>query len=56
MTSSIIPTSIKALIIQSDKTILIKDIPRPEIDDDEVLVKVVAVAQNPIDWICQSSF
>ncbi|GJE89314.1 zinc-binding alcohol dehydrogenase family protein [Phanerochaete sordida] len=41
----------KALILQPDRTAKVESIPVPEIDDDEVLVKVVAVALNPVDWI-----
>ncbi|EKM59886.1 uncharacterized protein PHACADRAFT_88172 [Phanerochaete carnosa HHB-10118-sp] len=40
----------KALITQANKTAKIEVVPVPEIDDDEVLVKVVGVAQNPTDW------
>jgi len=28
----------------------ISDIPKPEIEPDEVLVKVMAAAINPVDW------
>lgn len=49
-TMSAIPETMKALVIQEDKTAKVQDIPVPEIKDDEVLVKVVAVAQNPTDW------
>ena len=45
-----IPRTMKALITQSDKTAKVEEVPVPEIDDNEVLVKVVALAQNPTDW------
>ena len=40
----------KAVITQADKTIAVQDVPVPSIDDDEVLVKTTAIAQNPTDW------
>lgn len=46
----------KALITQADKTVAVKEVPVPTIDDDEILVEVVAVAQNPVDYICKSVF
>ncbi|GJE87536.1 zinc-binding alcohol dehydrogenase family protein [Phanerochaete sordida] len=48
--ASEIPKTMKALVTQADKTAKIEEIPVPEIDDTEVLVKVVALAQNPTDW------
>ncbi|GJE87551.1 zinc-binding alcohol dehydrogenase family protein [Phanerochaete sordida] len=48
--SAQIPTTMKALISQPDKTAKVESVPVPEIGDDEVLVKVVAVALNPTDW------
>lgn len=45
----------KALILQSDKTAEVERVSVPEIDDNEVLVEVVAVAQNPGDWKCACS-
>ena len=47
-----IPTKMKALVTNADKTASVKKIPVPEISDDEVLVQVIAVAQNPTDWKC----
>lgn len=44
-----IPKTMKALVAH-DKKATVQEIPVPEIDDDEVLVKVVALAQNPTDW------
>ncbi|CCM05588.1 uncharacterized protein FIBRA_07816 [Fibroporia radiculosa] len=40
----------KAVVVQEGKTIAIKDRPIPTLDDDEILVKTVALAQNPTDW------
>ncbi|TCD67256.1 hypothetical protein EIP91_000333 [Steccherinum ochraceum] len=45
-----IPATMKAVITQADKTIAVEEVPVPTIDDDEVLVKVTANAQNPTDW------
>ena len=42
----------KALITQPGKTAGVQEVPVPSITDDEILVKVVAVAQNPTDWKC----
>ena len=40
----------KALVLQADKTAKVEVVPVPEIADDEILVKTVALAQNPTDW------
>jgi len=40
----------KALIVQEGKTVAVQDIPVPPVGDDDILVKTVAVAQNPTDW------
>ncbi|THH20343.1 hypothetical protein EUX98_g8602 [Antrodiella citrinella] len=40
----------KAVITQAYKTVAVEDVPVPIIDDDEVLVKTTAIAQNPTDW------
>ncbi|KZT71551.1 GroES-like protein [Daedalea quercina L-15889] len=45
-----IPKTMKALVTQANKTVKVEEVPVPDIDDWEVLVKVVAVAQNPTDW------
>lgn len=45
----------KALVTQANKTAAVKDIPVPTIDDDEILVQTVALAQNPTDWKCMFS-
>ena len=45
-----LPATMKAVVTQADKTIALLDVPVPEIDEDEILVKTTAVAQNPTDW------
>lgn len=40
----------KALISQGKGTATVTEIPVPSIADDEILVRNVAVAQNPTDW------
>jgi len=50
MSTEALPQTMKALITQADKTVAVQDIPVPTIADDEILVKNVAVAQNPTDW------
>ncbi|KAI0646318.1 GroES-like protein [Trametes meyenii] len=49
--STTLPSSMKALIVQADKTATFQDHPVPTIADDEVLVKTVAVALGPPDLI-----
>lgn len=49
-----IPQMMNALVVQPDKTARVHEVPVPEIDEWEILVKVVAVAQNPTDWKCTS--
>ena len=53
--AAFIPQTMKALIVQADKTAKVQEVPVPEIDEWEILVKVVAVAQNPTDWKCKYS-
>lgn len=48
--SQTIPKTMKAFVTQSDNTAKVTEILVPEIDDDEILVKVTALAQNPTDW------
>ncbi|PIL27526.1 hypothetical protein GSI_10677 [Ganoderma sinense ZZ0214-1] len=45
-----LPSSMKAIVIQEDRTAGYLDRPIPIIDDDEVLVKTCAVALNNSDW------
>lgn len=47
-----VPKTMKALVTQANKTAVVKEIPVPTIDDDEILVQSVALAQNPTDWKC----
>ncbi|KAH9951701.1 GroES-like protein [Amylocystis lapponica] len=47
-----IPQTMKALLVQEDKTVAVKDHPVPPVGDDDILVKVIAAAQNPADWKC----
>ncbi|KAF8579984.1 GroES-like protein [Ramaria rubella] len=46
------PTSstMRALVVQEGKTVAVQDVPVPTLGDNEVLIKVVAIAQNPTDW------
>ncbi|KAI0089301.1 GroES-like protein [Irpex rosettiformis] len=45
-----VPTSMRALITLARRAADVQEVPIPDIDDDEILVKVGAVAQNPTDW------
>ena len=45
----------KALVVEQKGSAVVKDIPVPTIEEDEILVKVVAVAQNPTDNICMDA-
>ena len=44
----------KALVTQRQGSVAVQERPVPSIDDDEILVKVVAAAQNPTDYKCTS--
>ncbi|KAI0255989.1 dehydrogenase [Lactifluus subvellereus] len=44
------PTSQKAIIIQQDGSVALREIAVPKPGPDEILVKIVAAAQNPSDW------
>ncbi|KAI1798192.1 GroES-like protein [Ganoderma leucocontextum] len=46
----VLPPSMKAIVVQEDRTVGYLDRPIPIIDDDEVLVKTSAVALNNSDW------
>lgn len=52
---SVIPEKMKALVIQSKGSAIILEKPVPDIDPDEVLVRSIAVAQNPTDCYCTRS-
>jgi len=43
-------TTMKALTVQPDKTVAIQQIPLPAVGHSDILIKVVAVGQNPTDW------
>ena len=45
-----VPESMKALVTLARRAAAVEEVPVPGIDNDEVLVKVIAVAQNPTDW------
>ncbi|KAI8982799.1 GroES-like protein [Trametes punicea] len=45
-----IPKTMKALVVQEGRRVAVQDYPVPEIGDDDILVKTVAVAQNPTDY------
>lgn len=45
-----VPKTMRALIVQPDKTVAVQEVPTPTIDDHEILVKTIAAAQNPTDW------
>lgn len=52
MSSPAIPQTMKAFWILGDHKAAVQEIPVPNIDDNEIVVKTVAVAQNPTDWKC----
>ncbi|KAL1947847.1 hypothetical protein VTO73DRAFT_13571 [Trametes versicolor] len=45
-----IPQTMKALIIEDEHRVAVQTHPVPLVGDDDVLVKTVAVSQNPTDW------
>lgn len=45
-----IPNVMKALIVKKGKKVEVLEHPVPPVGDDDILVKTVAVAQNPTDW------
>jgi NADPH:quinone reductase-like Zn-dependent oxidoreductase len=48
---SSIPKTQSALTATADKTLKVTTIPTPKIEnEDEVIIKVYSVAQNPTDW------
>ena len=52
MSNPIIPNVMRAVVTQPNKILKVEEVPVPEIDDWEILVKVIAVAQNPTDHQC----
>ncbi|KAI0807670.1 GroES-like protein [Fomes fomentarius] len=45
-----IPAVMKALILEDRHKVVVKDHPVPTIGDDDILVKTVALSQNPTDY------
>jgi NADPH:quinone reductase-like Zn-dependent oxidoreductase len=46
-----IPKTQRAVTAQADKSVKVTTVPTPEITgQDQVIVKVYSVAQNPTDW------
>ncbi|KAI0636514.1 GroES-like protein [Trametes polyzona] len=45
-----IPKTMKALVIEEGHRVAVKDHPVPQVGDNDILVKVHSVAQNPTDW------
>lgn len=43
-------TTMRALIVQEDRTVAVTERPVPKIADDQILVKNTALGQNPSDW------
>jgi len=48
--STKIPSKMHALIVQEGKTVAVEEVPVPTLDDNDILIKVEAIAQNPTDW------
>ncbi|KAJ3169715.1 hypothetical protein HK101_011439 [Irineochytrium annulatum] len=40
----------RALVLQEDGSLKVEQVPVPTLEDDEVLIRVVCAAQNPVDW------
>ncbi|KAI0796357.1 GroES-like protein [Irpex lacteus] len=45
-----VPTTMKALVTLGRRAAAVEEVPVPNIEEDEILIKVVAAAQNPTDW------
>lgn len=45
-----IPRTHRAVIVQADKTVKTEERPVPTVGENEILVKVSAIAINPTDW------
>jgi len=45
-----IPQTHRAVIVQADKTVKTEERPIPTVGENEILVKVFAIAINPTDW------
>ncbi|KAH9074733.1 dehydrogenase [Lactarius deliciosus] len=44
------PALHRAIVVQQDGSVALREIPVPKPGPDDILVKVVAAAQNPTDW------
>ncbi|KAI0272582.1 dehydrogenase [Gloeopeniophorella convolvens] len=44
------PTAQKAIVVQEDGSLALREVPVPKPGPNEILVKIVAAAQNPTDW------
>ncbi|KIJ34029.1 hypothetical protein M422DRAFT_263987 [Sphaerobolus stellatus SS14] len=51
-----IPETIRAVVIKEAGVAPVTEIPTPKLEDNEVLVQVKAVAQNPTDWKHRDGF
>jgi len=45
-----IPKTHRAVIVQADTTVKTEERPIPTVGENEILVKVSAIAINPTDW------
>jgi len=45
-----IPKTHRAVIVQTDTTVKTEERPIPTVGENEILVKVSAIAINPTDW------
>lgn len=46
-----VPESIKAVTVQSDKSVKVTEVSGPKITQpNEIIIKVYSCAQNPTDW------
>ena len=50
MTNFEIPKTHRAVIVQADTTVKTEERPIPTVGENEILVKVSAIAVNPTDW------
>ena len=45
-----IPKTHRAVIVQADTTVKTEERPVPTVGENEILIKVSAIAINPTDW------
>ena len=45
-----VPSAIKAVVVQSLGKVGVATVPTPKLRDDYILVKTIAVGLNPTDW------